>query len=111
MIGDGSAELQRGLLKAADHKSRRPPRQWLTSACTCGFSGIFGAGSAAAAGLMVLAAPFVAPKPLFDADRSLFRAVIGVGGHSLGFEQRARIKMQHAFSAETKPVLADGCVA
>jgi len=29
MIGDGSAELQWGLLKAADHKSRRPPRQWL----------------------------------------------------------------------------------
>ena len=111
MIGDGSAELQWGLLKAADHKSRRPPRQWLTSACTWRFSGIFGAGSAATTGLMVLAAPFVAPQPLFDADRSLFRAVISIRGHSFGFEQRTRIKMQHAFSAETKAVLSDGRVA
>jgi hypothetical protein len=111
MIGDGSAELQRGLLKAADHKSHRPRRQWLTSACTCRFSGVFGAGSAATTGLMVLTAPLVAPQPLFDADRSLFRTVIGIWGHSFGFEQRARIKMQHAFSAETEAILSDGRVA
>src|SRR5215470_18509150 len=111
MINDGSAELQRGLLKAADHKSRRPRRQWLTSACTCRFSGIFGAGSTAPTGLMVFTAPFVAPQPLFDADRSLFRAVIGIRGHSFRFEQRARIKMQHAFSAKAEAILSDGRVA
>ena len=88
MIGNDSAELQRGLLKAADHKSRQPRRQWATSACGCRFSGIFCARAAATAGLMVLTAPFVASQPLFYADRGLFRTVVGIGGHSLGFEQR-----------------------
>jgi hypothetical protein len=37
---------------------------------------------------MVLTAPFVASQPLFYADRGLFRTVVGIGGHSLGFEQR-----------------------
>ena len=88
MIGDGSAELQRGLLKAADHKSGQPRRQWATSVCSRRFSRIFGTRTAAAAGLMVLTAPFVASQPLFYADRGLFRTVVGIGGHSLGFEQR-----------------------
>ena len=60
---------------------------------------------------MVLAAPFVASQSLFDPDRSLFRTVVGIRGHSLGFEQRARIKMQHEFGAETEAVLSDSRVA
>jgi hypothetical protein len=60
---------------------------------------------------MVLTASFVAPQPFFDADRSLFRTVISIRGHSFGFEQCARIKVQHAFGAETEAILSDGRVA
>src|SRR5262245_54205546 len=111
MIGDGSAELQRELLKAADHKSRRPRRQWLTLARTCRFPGIFSAGSAPTSGLMVLTAPFVAPQPFFDADRSRFAPVISIRGQSFGFQQLAGIRVQHAFSAQTEAIVSDGRVA
>ena len=60
---------------------------------------------------MILAAAFVAAQPLFDVERGLIGAVIGVGRHSLGFEHRAGIEMQHAFGAKAETVLADGGMA
>jgi hypothetical protein len=50
---------------------------------------IFLAFSATAARLMVFAAAFIAPQPLFDTDGGLFSAVIGIRGHPFGFQQCA----------------------
>src|SRR6185437_4664478 len=54
--------------------------------------------------LMVLTPAFITPQPLFDADRGLIGAFIGVGGHSFGFQQRSGVQMQNAFGAEPKTV-------
>src|SRR5579872_6705958 len=62
---------------------------------------------APAAGLVVLPAAFVSAEPFFDADRSLFRAVVGIRGHTFRFEQRAGIEMQYALGAESEAVFAN----
>jgi len=85
MIGKGSGQLQ-GVLKAADHKEGPQWRQWLGPGTACRIFLHFWMPSTAALGLMVFAAAFVAPQTLFDMDRGLIGAFIGVGRHSLGFE-------------------------
>jgi hypothetical protein len=55
MIGKGSAELQ-GMLKAADHKDGPRWRQWPEPGTGCRFFSHFWMSSAAALGLVVLAA-------------------------------------------------------
>src|SRR5262245_61129743 len=107
MIGHNGAELQRGLLKAADHRSGQRRRQWENSASDCRFSGLFCSPPSAATGLVVLAAAFVPPQTLFYPNRCLFRAVIGIGCHPFRLEQCTGIKMQNTFCSETKAVLAD----
>src|SRR5262249_53932943 len=67
--------------------------------------------SATTARLMVFAAALVASQPLFDADRGLFGAVIGIGGHAFGFEQCTRIEMQNAFGPEAKSIFSNGRMA
>ena len=88
MIKEGSDELER-MLKAADLKDG--PRR-LSMAGTrhrLPFFIAFRGLSAAALGLVVLAATLIAPQALFDVDRGLIGAFVGVGRHSLGFEQGA----------------------
>ena len=41
-------------------------------------------------------------------DRGLIGALIGIGRHSLGFQKRTGIEMQHAFGAKSETILADG---
>ena len=82
MIENGSAELQRGVLKAADHKCRRGWRQWHRF-------GTFLAILATTTRLVILAAAFVAAQPFFDTNRRLFRAVIGIRCHPFRFQQCA----------------------
>src|SRR5208337_1787222 len=53
-------------------------------------------------------AALVAAQPLFNVDRRLIGAFIGVGRHSLGFEQGAGIQVQHTFGVKSEPILADG---
>src|SRR4029079_14558808 len=60
--------------------------------------------------LMILAAAFVASQPLFDTDRRLFGAVIGIRGHSFGFQQCARIEMYDALGPEPESVPAHRCM-
>jgi hypothetical protein len=104
MIGKGSADLQ-GMLKAAGYRSGLRRRQWPGPGIACPFFLHFLIFSAAA---MVLAAALIAPQPLFDVDHGLIGAFIGVGRHSLGFEQRAGIQVQNAFCVKSKAILADG---
>ena len=61
-------------------------------------------GCDSAPGLMILAPAFITPQPLFDADRGLIGAFIGVGGHSFGFQQRSGVQMQNALGAEPETV-------
>ena len=82
MIGDGSAELQMGVLKAADHKCRPGRRQWCNFSILVPFLTIL----ATTTRLMILAAAFVASQPLFDADRRLFGTVIGIRRDPFSFQ-------------------------
>jgi hypothetical protein len=107
MIGNGSAELQ-GVLKAAGYRSGPQRRQWPGPGTGCRIYLHFWISSAAAMGLMVLAAALITPQPLFDVDCGLIGAFIGVGRHSLGFEQRSGIQVQHAFCVKSEAILADG---
>jgi len=86
MIGENGAGLQKGVLKAADHKSGPSRRQWAKSACDCRFFWHFWVFSTAATGLMVLAAAFVPSQPLFDTHGRLLCTVIGVRSHPFSFE-------------------------
>jgi hypothetical protein len=67
----------------------------------------FRAFSATAPRLMVLATAFIAAQALFDTNRSLFCAVIGVRGHTFGFKQCAGVKMQDAFGSEAEAISAN----
>jgi hypothetical protein len=86
MIGCGGAGLQRGVLKAADHKSGPPRRQWANARRESWFLSHFLVVLTAAASLMVLATAFVAAQSLFDANGGLLDAVISVRSHTLGFQ-------------------------
>jgi hypothetical protein len=107
MIGDDSAEVAMGVLKAADHKSDPSRRQCPNPSLQLAFFRAFSPYLAAAAGLMVLPAAFVPAQPFFDADRGLFRTVICVCGHSFRFEQCPRIEMQYALGTESETVFAN----
>ena len=85
MIGNSSANF-RGVLKAAGYRSG--PRR-LSMAGPGNGRRIylhFWITSAAAMGLMVLAAALIAPQLLFNVDHGLIDTIIGVGRHSFGFE-------------------------
>ena len=82
MIENGSAELQKGVLKAADHKCRPARRQWYNLNIIVPFLMILAATTC----LVILAAAFVASQPLFDADRRLFSAIVSVRRHSFGLQ-------------------------
>src|SRR5215510_4638941 len=111
MIGDYGAEVQWGLLKAADHKSGRPPSSMGELGLRLPVFWHFRPLSATAPGLMVLTPAFVTPQTLFNPNRGLFRAVIGIRGHPFSLKQRTRVQVQHAFGPETEAVLPDGRVA
>jgi|SRR5689334_4710355 hypothetical protein len=106
MIEDNGAELQMGVLKAADHKRGPPRRQWPNAARYFWSFPLFTGDSAATTGLMVFPAALVASQAFFNAARGLFRTVIRVWSHALCFKQRAGVKMKNAFRAETKTIPA-----
>jgi hypothetical protein len=85
MIVNDGAELQ-GVLKDADRKSERRPRQWARLDSGCRFFLHFYFFSAAASRLTVFAAALITTQTLFDADCGLLGAVIRVGRHARGFK-------------------------
>jgi len=89
MIEDNGAELQMGVLKAADHKWGPPPRQCPNPARVYRAFSLFQADSAATTGLMVFPAALVASQALFDAKRGLLGTVICVRSQAFGFKQCA----------------------
>src|SRR5271165_2944052 len=60
---------------------------------------------------MILAAALVTAQPLFDAQRRLIGAGIGVGGERIDLEHSAGIEMDNAFGTKAEAILADGDVA
>jgi hypothetical protein len=74
--------VAKGVLKAADHRCRPAFRQWYKFSIIVPFFTIL----AATTRLMILAAAFVAPQPLFDTDRRLFGTIVGIWCHSFSFQ-------------------------
>src|SRR6266852_6407297 len=59
----------------------------------------------------ILEAALVTAQPLFDAQRRLIGAGIGIGRKCIDLEHNAGIEMDDAFRAKAESILADGDVA